>query len=68
MERDGRPRQAIKSYIGNIDASEAVSYTHLEGNYALPSILAGARQMERDGRPRQAIKSYIGSIDVSEGQ
>ncbi|HOY77848.1 MAG TPA: hypothetical protein PLN33_08580 [Hyphomonadaceae bacterium] len=43
-------------------------YACHEGNYALPAILAGARQLEREGRPRQAIKPYIGSIDVSEGQ
>lgn len=52
----------------NVSTAPPYEYACHEGNYALPSILAGARQMERDGRPRQGIKSYIGSIDVSEGQ
>ena len=52
----------------NVSTQPPYEYACHEGNYALPSILAGARQMERDGRPRQVIKSYIGSIDVSEGQ
>jgi len=52
----------------NVSSQPPYEYACHEGNYALPSILAGARQMERDGRPRQAIKSYIGNIDVSEGQ
>ncbi len=52
----------------NVSAEPPYEYACHEGNYALPAILAGARQMERDGRARQAIKPYIGSIDVSEGQ
>jgi len=52
----------------NVSAQPPYEYACHEGNYALPAILAGARQMEREGRPGQAIKPYIGSIDVSEGQ
>jgi|JI10StandDraft_1071094.scaffolds.fasta_scaffold13124_6 hypothetical protein len=52
----------------NVSAEPPYEYACHEGNYALPAILAGARQMERDGRPRQAIKPYAGSLDVSEGQ
>ena len=52
----------------NVSPQPPFEYACHEGNYALPSILAGARQMERDGRPRQAIKPYAGNLDVSEGQ
>jgi hypothetical protein len=43
-------------------------YACHEGNYALPGILKGARQMERDGRPRQPIQEPYPGVDVSEGQ
>ncbi|MBK8840280.1 MAG: hypothetical protein IPO30_16695 [Hyphomonadaceae bacterium] len=52
----------------NVSAEPPYEYACHEGNYALPSILAGARQMEREGRSRQAIKPYAGNLDVSEGQ
>jgi hypothetical protein len=51
----------------NVSAEPPYEYACHEGNYALPSILAGARQMEREGRSRQAIKPYAGNLDVSEG-
>jgi hypothetical protein len=52
------------------NASKAAPYEYgcHEGNYALPGILKGARQMERDGRPRQAIQEPYPGVDVSEGQ
>ncbi len=43
-------------------------YACHEGNYALPSILAGARLFERQGRPEQPIRQPFNGIDVSEGQ
>ena len=39
-----------------------------KGIYALPAILAGARQMARDGRPHQPIKPYAGGLNVLKGQ
>ena len=52
----------------NSSAQPLYEYACHEGNYALPSILAGAREMERTGRPQQAIKRYARDVDVSEGQ
>jgi hypothetical protein len=52
----------------NVSPEPPYEYACHEGNYALPSILAGARQMEKDGRLRQSIKPYVGNLDVSEGQ
>jgi hypothetical protein len=43
-------------------------YACHEGKYALPGILAGARQLERDGRPSQPVKEMFPGVDVSEGQ
>jgi hypothetical protein len=49
-------------------AKPPYEYACHEGNYALPGILRGARQMERDGRERQPIRESYPGIDVSEGQ
>jgi len=52
----------------NASAQPLYEYACHEGNYALPSILTGAREMERTGRPHQEIKRYARDVDVSEGQ
>jgi len=38
-------------------------YACHEGNYAVPNILGGARQMEREGRKQPVITSSIGRLD-----
>ncbi len=43
-------------------------YACHEGNYALPGILAGARQLEREGRPHPAEKPIFAGVDVSDGE
>jgi hypothetical protein len=43
-------------------------YACHEGNYALPGILSGARQLERDGRPSQPVKEMFPGVDVSKGK
>jgi hypothetical protein len=52
----------------NVSKEPPFEYACHEGNYSLPSILTGARQLERDHRPQQAIKQPYPGIDVSEGQ
>jgi hypothetical protein len=54
--------------VFNASKSSPYEYGCHEGNYALPGILKGARQMERDGRPRQPIQEPYPGVDVSEGQ
>jgi hypothetical protein len=43
-------------------------YACHEGNYALPGILAGARQLEREGRPHPQEKPIFAGVDVSDGE
>jgi hypothetical protein len=43
-------------------------YACHEGNYAMPGILAGARQLEREGRPQPAEKPIFAGVDVSDGE
>jgi hypothetical protein len=43
-------------------------YACHEGNYALPGILAGARQLEREGRPHPTEKPIFAGVDVSDGE
>ncbi len=43
-------------------------YACHEGNYALPGILAGARQLEREGRPHPPEKPIFAGVDVSDGE
>jgi hypothetical protein len=43
-------------------------YACHEGNYALPGILAGARQLEREGRPHPIEKPIFAGVDVSDGE
>ena len=52
-----------------LNASSQLLYEYAchEGNHALPSILAGARQLERQGRKPAPIKESFYGIDVSEG-
>ncbi|HVY89994.1 MAG TPA: hypothetical protein VG942_14085 [Hyphomonadaceae bacterium] len=52
----------------NVSKQPPFEYACHEGNYSLPSILKGARQLERDHRPQQAIKQPYPGIDVTEGQ
>lgn len=43
-------------------------YACHEGNYALPGILAGARQLEREGRPHPLEKPIFAGVDTSDGE
>jgi hypothetical protein len=43
-------------------------YACHEGNYALPAILAGARELEREGRPHPVELPIFAGVDVSDGE
>ena len=43
-------------------------YACHEGNYALPGILAGARQLEREGRPHPVELPIFAGVDTSDGE
>jgi hypothetical protein len=43
-------------------------YACHEGNYALPGILAGARQLERQGRKQPVEKPIFAGVDTSDGE
>jgi hypothetical protein len=49
-------------------AEPLYEYACHEGNYALPGILAGARQLEREGRPHPLEKPIFAGVDVSDGE
>lgn len=52
----------------NASREPIYEYACHEGNHALPSILAGARQLEREGREASPIPEPFSGIDVTEGQ
>ena len=52
----------------NISREPLYEYACHEGNYALPGILAGARQLEREGRPHPPEKAIFAGVDVSAGE
>ena len=66
------PTLYTKTWNGEIalNASKQPLYEYAchEGNYALPSILNGARALEREGREQPPIKEPYPGVDVSEGQ
>mgnify|MGYP000715180152 CR=1 FL=1 len=66
------PTLYAKTWSGEIalNASQQPLYEYAchEGNYALPSILNGARALDREGREQPPIKEAYPGVDVSEGQ
>ena len=52
----------------NVSKEPLYEYACHEGNYALPGILAGARQLEREGRPQPVEKPIFAGVDVSDGE
>ena len=52
----------------NATRDSIYEYACHEGNYALPGILAGARQLEREGRPHPQEKPIFAGVDVSDGE
>jgi hypothetical protein len=66
------PTLYAKTWSGEIalNASQQPLYEYAchEGNYALPSILSGARALDREGREQPPIKEAYPGVDVSEGQ
>ena len=63
-----RPWTAEYSWATAKPDDQLYEYACHEGNYALPGILAGARQLERDGRPHPPEKAIFAGVDVSDGE
>ena len=51
-----------------VSAKPVYEYACHEGNYALPAILAGARELERQGRPQPVELPIFAGVDVSDGE
>jgi len=49
-------------------AEPLYEYACHEGNYALGSILGGARQLEREGRPHPQEKPIFAGVDIADGE
>jgi hypothetical protein len=52
----------------NVSSKPIYEYGCHEGNYGLPGILAGARELERKGRKQPVEKPIFAGVDVSEGE
>ena len=51
-----------------VSAKPVYEYACHEGNYALPAILAGARELERQGRPQPVELPIFAGVDTSDGE
>ena len=51
-----------------VSSKPVYEYACHEGNYALPAILAGARELERLGRPQPVELPIFAGVDVSDGE
>ena len=51
-----------------VSSKPVYEYACHEGNYALPAILAGARELEREGRPHPVELPIFAGVDVSDGE
>lgn len=52
----------------NASTQPLYEYACHEGNYALQSILEGARELERQGKPQPVEKPIFAGVDVSDGE